>query len=90
MSFVFVAPGCRGLVGLPGARHPGAAVPIVRDHVEYVFHTRQVPWLLASVAMDVVPALRPVVAARRLVPILKTESIILLQSLKPVLSRLSP
>jgi len=64
---VFLAPVCGGLVGLPVAGYSGATVPIVRDHVEYVFHTGQMSRLLASMAMDVVPALRTVVAARRLV-----------------------
>ena len=67
MSVVFVAPVYRGFVGLPVAGFSRAAVPIVRDHVEHVFHTRQVSRLLASMAMDVVPALWTVVAARRLV-----------------------
>ena len=71
MPFVFMAPVCRGLVELPVAGHTGATVHILRDYVEYVFHTRQVSWLLASMAIYVVPALWTVVTARRLVPILK-------------------
>jgi hypothetical protein len=47
---------------------PGALVPQLRRDLEHIRDARELPWLPASVAVDVLPALRGLVVARRLVP----------------------
>jgi len=45
-------------------RRAGTLFRVVRRRVEHVQHARALPWLPASVAVDLVPALRRMVAAR--------------------------
>ena len=45
----------------------GTPVRVLRHLVEHIHDTRQVPWLCAPVAMDVLSELRRMVTARRLV-----------------------
>jgi hypothetical protein len=48
-------------------RWTGAAIRRVRDRVAHLCDAREMSWLLASVALDVMPAVRRMVAARGLV-----------------------
>jgi hypothetical protein len=80
-----------GPMGMLERRRPGTAVRGVRDVVEHVRDARAMPWLLTPVDVDVVPAMRRMVAARGLVRGVKTVADpAILRSLKERLGAIQP